>query len=87
MTIGNNPTPISPWFVVQRRIGINTIQFWADAEISEDEWTTNKGTAALFYNLPAASRLASAWDAEVRALTSLTEAKEFGRGPVQPDTY
>ena len=87
----SHPTVLGPWFVVQR---LNEgdpfvagggpsddvhMEYYQHGEDGEDLWTRDKKLACLFVSLHTADRVAAATVGEVRVLTSLDHAKEFGR--------
>lgn len=80
------PTPLSPWFVVQRIGKRGVLEFYHSpvTEPREGEpvelFTQTKSIVMLFQTLQQASRVAEAEAAEVRVLYSKEGAKEFGRG-------
>jgi hypothetical protein len=79
------PTPLGPWFVVQR---LNYdehdvprfMEYYQHSEEGNGLWTPNKKLALLLMSLHQAARVAEAETAEVRVLSSKAEADEFGRG-------
>ena len=73
----NGPTVFAPWFVVQKLKRGELVYFYSVD--SGDPFTSKKAEAMLFTNLHSASRVALAEVAEVRALFSDDDAKEFGR--------
>lgn len=83
------PTPLGPWFVVQRLARgvtappgveyITGVEYYTRDGEGLDVWTQNPVDALLFMSLHEAGRVASAETAEVRALSSRDDAKEFGR--------
>jgi hypothetical protein len=80
------PTLLGPWFVVQRLYYAESderllgVEYYQHPTEGEECWTRDKRSALLFMSIQQASRIASAETAEVRALTTKEEAKEFDRG-------
>lgn len=75
------PTSLSPWFVVQRMGKNGHMEFYRMPNNDEDKelFTQVKGLAMCFTNLSSAARIATVEVAEIRALASKEDAKEFGR--------
>lgn len=79
------PTPLGPWFIVQRLRYDDVdkllgMEYYQSSEDGDEMWVTNKKQALIFSSLQHASRVASSENAEVRVLSSRDEAKEFGHG-------
>lgn len=77
------PTPLSPWYVVQRFLSLSNLgdmEYYTMAnEPGEPDFTSNKGIAMLFPTFQTAMRIADATGADVRVLWNKEHVKEFGR--------
>lgn len=80
------PTPLNPWYVVQRltTTAEPTVEMsYAVSNYDQDDSTamfsTNKKDALLFMSLASAARVALSEGAEVRVLTTKDATKEFSR--------
>jgi hypothetical protein len=75
------PTPLSPWFVVQRLRPLDGdgLEFYRSTDEGMGMFDPSPEQAMLFTNLFSASRVAHSEVAHIRLLTSKEDAKEFAR--------
>lgn len=79
------PSLHSPWFVVQRVVGLDCmdsdayVEYYTSMEDDEKTFSSDAKRAMLFAALTSASRVAEAEGAEIRVLRNEADAKEFGR--------
>lgn len=75
-----SPTPLSPWFVVQKYTPGGTRYYSSPDDIDDTkQWGETQHGAMLFMNLQSAARVATALDGEVRCLWTRDQIREFGR--------